>query len=110
MLYEDFLIINKAPIERIGKIKSFNAYFFSSLVIPFSCLTTILFWSFYLINPHLLAPYSLLGKVPFLWQVATHLVIMVPVITESVFANRQISKYKASLLYFNLAFFVYVLA
>lgn len=80
------------------------------MVIPFACLTTILFWSFYLINPNLLAPYSVLARVPLLWQIATHLLIMVPVSTETIFANRTISEYRSSLRYFNTAIIIYGLA
>lgn len=106
-LYEDILILSTSSTEKIQKIKYFNAFLFSSMVIPFACLTTTLFWSFYITNIYLLAPYSILSKIPLPWQIATHLLIMVPVITETIFANRPISAYKSSFRYFNIAILTY---
>lgn len=57
-----------------------------------------------------MAPYSVIGRVPLLWQIGTHLVILVPVITETLFAIRPVSEYNASWTYFNATMFVYIMA
>lgn len=85
-----------------------NAYVFASLVFPFSLVTAMMFWTFYYFNSEFIAPLHILSIVPFRVQVGSHLMILVPLITETTSRRKRYS-YKLAFLGFNVGMMIYLI-
>lgn len=111
-LTEDYLLTSSKS-EKSKKwfsiLNKTNSVLFFAIVFPITALTAMLFWFFYYFNSELIVPWRLLTILPTTAHVSIHLMIVLPLFTELLFANRQTVNYKTAAFVFNTTLFLYVL-
>lgn len=110
---EDYILSRSKTENKESFIASvlnwINSITFTALLFPFTSLTAILFWTLYYLNSELIVPSKLLYILPLSGHVSIHLVIVLPLFTELLFANRQTVNRRRAICVLNTALFLYVL-
>lgn len=111
-LTEDYLLTSSKSGKTkkwFGTLNTLNSVVFFAIIFPMTAMTTMLFWFFYYFNSDLIVPMRLLTLLPTPGHVSIHLVIVLPLLTELVFANRQAVTCKTATSVFNITLFLYAL-